>query len=156
MADNKTNAEPGWRIMNDNQIHPEGIQPPMTEVERLRADNERLKTMSTVEMMCENLNVNAHVRDWETRCLKAEDKVADLTRRLAEAKAIAQHNDPMMFKAAQEDDEERACLRAKVVELERLYRLRGLALFRPCLNCGYEPQKITLADGSQEEEETNI
>jgi hypothetical protein len=28
--------------------------------------------MSTVEMMCENLNVKHHVTEWEERCLKAE------------------------------------------------------------------------------------
>ena len=38
---------------------------------------ERLRTMSTVEMMCENESVNQHVREWEVRCLNAE---AELTR----------------------------------------------------------------------------
>lgn len=33
---------------------------------------ERLKTMSTVEMMGENVNVKAHVEEWEARCVKAE------------------------------------------------------------------------------------
>jgi len=45
------------------------------------AEIKRLKTMSTVEMMCENPNVDAHVREWETRCLKAE---AELDRLKAE------------------------------------------------------------------------
>lgn len=41
---------------------------------------ERLKTMSTVEMMCENPNVDAHVREWEARCLEAEQRVEELER----------------------------------------------------------------------------
>lgn len=54
----------------------------IAEIARLRAENERLKTMSTVEMMCENANVDSHVREWEKRCLIAEDKIADLERQL--------------------------------------------------------------------------
>jgi hypothetical protein len=38
---------------------------------------ERFKTMSTVEMMCENENVNAHVTEWEKRCLKAETQLEE-------------------------------------------------------------------------------
>ena len=41
-------------------------------------DVERLRTMSTVEMMCENLNVKHHVEEWEKRCLKAEKDVKTL------------------------------------------------------------------------------
>lgn len=36
---------------------------------------ERLKRMSTIEMMCENMNVDHHVTEWENRCLKAESEV---------------------------------------------------------------------------------
>lgn len=39
---------------------------------KLRAKVERFKTMSTIEIMCENANVDDHVREWEARCLKAE------------------------------------------------------------------------------------
>lgn len=45
------------------------------EIAELRAKLEQLHTMSTVEMMCENENVNVHVREWEARCLKAEAKL---------------------------------------------------------------------------------
>lgn len=38
----------------------------------------RLKTCSTIEMMCENVNVDSHVREWEDRCLKAEAEVERL------------------------------------------------------------------------------
>jgi hypothetical protein len=37
---------------------------------------DRLKAMSTVEMMGENLNVNHHITEWEARCLKAESQLA--------------------------------------------------------------------------------
>ena len=42
-------------------------------------------------------------------------------------------------------------LRAELEAYKRLYNLRGKALMRPCLQCGYQPKKITLADGSTEE-----
>lgn len=42
-------------------------------------------------------------------------------------------------------------LRAEVETFKRLYNLRGQALARPCLRCGYESKRITLADGSMEE-----
>lgn len=45
----------------------------------LNAKLERFKTMSTVEMMCENVNVDAHIREWEARCLKAEARIKELT-----------------------------------------------------------------------------
>ena len=38
----------------------------------LTAELVKLRTMSTVEMMCENYNVKCHVEEWEARCLKAE------------------------------------------------------------------------------------
>ncbi len=50
-----------------------------------------------------------------------------------------------------EGDGEIARLRAEVETYKRLYKLRGQALRRPCLQCGYEPARITLADGSVEE-----
>ena len=40
----------------------------------LLAELERLRSMSTVEMMGENLNVRHHVTEWEERCLKAENE----------------------------------------------------------------------------------
>ena len=43
---------------------------------------ERFKTMSTVEMMCENENVNSHVTEWEKRCLKAEAQLEAVRRAL--------------------------------------------------------------------------
>lgn len=46
---------------------------------------ERLKTMSMVEMMCENANVDAHVLEWEARCLKAESVLAAMTTERDEA-----------------------------------------------------------------------
>jgi len=48
------------------------------ERDSLRAEVARIKHMSTVEMMCENENVNAHVTEWENRCLKAEAEVERL------------------------------------------------------------------------------
>ena len=42
------------------------------------AEIEQLHSMSTVEMMCENENVNQHVREWEARCLKAEAEIERL------------------------------------------------------------------------------
>ena len=48
----------------------------------LRAKLDRFKTMSTVEMMCENLNIDAHVREWEARCIKAEAKLAQVEEQL--------------------------------------------------------------------------
>lgn len=35
-------------------------------------------------------------------------------------------------------------------QYERLWKLRGEALNRPCLRCGYEQDKITLANGKVE------
>jgi predicted RNase H-like nuclease (RuvC/YqgF family) len=46
----------------------------------LEAENERLRTMSTVEMMCENYSVKCHIEEWEKRCLKAEAENERLTR----------------------------------------------------------------------------
>lgn len=51
-----------------------------------RAEAERLRSMSTVEMMGENLNVKHHVEEWEARCLKAE---ADADRLRSERALIA-------------------------------------------------------------------
>ena len=45
------------------------------ERDRLKAENERLRKMSTIEMCCENLNVKHHTEEWEQRCLKAEEKL---------------------------------------------------------------------------------
>ncbi len=42
------------------------------EIDTLKKKMEQLKTMSTVEMMCENENVKHHITEWENRCLKAE------------------------------------------------------------------------------------
>jgi chromosome segregation ATPase len=39
---------------------------------------QRFKTMSTVEMMCENQSVKDHVTEWEGRCLRAEFRVEQL------------------------------------------------------------------------------
>lgn len=47
----------------------------------------RLKSCSTIEAMLENKNVDSHVREWETRCLKAEaqvDRLWEIVARLAE------------------------------------------------------------------------
>ena len=38
----------------------------------------RLRSMSTVEMMCENINVKHHVEEWEDRCLRAEQQLTTL------------------------------------------------------------------------------
>ena len=35
----------------------------------------RMKSMSVIEMMLENPNINSHVQEWEARCLKAEAKL---------------------------------------------------------------------------------
>ena len=43
-----------------------------------QAEVARLKSMSTIEMMCENFNVRYHVAEWEARCLTAEAEVARL------------------------------------------------------------------------------
>ncbi len=48
------------------------------EIAELKAKVKRLKTISTVEMMCENENVKHHVTEWENRCLKAEVEVEAL------------------------------------------------------------------------------
>jgi hypothetical protein len=45
---------------------------------------ERLRLMSTVEMMIENQNVRHHVEEWEKRCLKAEAEVERLRAELNE------------------------------------------------------------------------
>ncbi len=48
------------------------------QIKQLEAEIARLRSMSTVEMMCENENVRAHVTEWENRCLKAEAENAKL------------------------------------------------------------------------------
>lgn len=53
------------------------------------AEIDRLRTMSIVEMMCENENVNQHVTEWERRCLKAEARVEEL-------EALADHDAAIM------------------------------------------------------------
>ena len=60
---------------------------------RLRADNialrretEKLRSMSTAEMMCENLNVKCHVEEWESRCEDAETKLIELQKENEELK----------------------------------------------------------------------
>jgi hypothetical protein len=37
-----------------------------------------LKSMSTVEMMCENESVRQHITEWEARCRKAEEELSEL------------------------------------------------------------------------------
>ena len=49
------------------------------DVLRLRQRIERLRSMSTVEMMCENENVKQHVIEWENRYLSAEATLERLT-----------------------------------------------------------------------------
>jgi hypothetical protein len=46
--------------------------------EKAEAYVQKLKTMCTIEMMCENENVNQHVREWEKRCLKAEAALKEM------------------------------------------------------------------------------
>jgi hypothetical protein len=51
----------------------------------------KLRSMSAVEIMCENLNVKHHISEWETRCLKAEaERDAEFVRGLEWAKKIAE------------------------------------------------------------------
>jgi hypothetical protein len=56
----------------------DALQYSYNKVKRLNREIERFKTMSTVEIMCENESVRAHVTEWENRCLKAETKIAHL------------------------------------------------------------------------------
>ena len=56
--------------------------------------------------------------DWHMH--KQQERIADLERQLAETKAILAKNDPVMFKAMAEDDEERARLRAEIDALQPL------------------------------------
>jgi hypothetical protein len=57
-------------------------------IEQQREEIERLKTMSTIEMMCENESVRAHVTEWENRCLKAEAELSRLYGLLEEIEGI--------------------------------------------------------------------
>ena len=50
------------------------------EIDRLKAEVEKLRTMSAVEMMCENINVRFHIQEWSMRCLNAEAEVERLKR----------------------------------------------------------------------------
>jgi hypothetical protein len=58
------------------------------KVEALQNVAMRYKTMSTVEIMGENLNVDAHVREWESRCLKAESQLAAMTQERDELREL--------------------------------------------------------------------
>ncbi len=42
-------------------------------------------------------------------------------------------------------------LRQDIESYKKVHKIRGQALFHPCLNCGYQPRKVTLADGSTDE-----
>ena len=42
------------------------------ELAAAKAQLEWMRNMSTAEMMCNNLNINHHVTEWETRAEKAE------------------------------------------------------------------------------------
>jgi hypothetical protein len=66
----------------------DALQYSYNKVKRLNREIERFKTMSTVEIMCENESVRAHVTEWENRCLKAETKIAHL---LSLLKEIEEH-----------------------------------------------------------------
>ena len=48
----------------------------LAELAAARKETERLRKMSTAEMMCENESVKQHVVEWENRCLKAEADLA--------------------------------------------------------------------------------
>lgn len=50
----------------------------------------KLKTMSTAEIMCENISVKHHVEEWEARCLKAEATIARLEGALATLRTAQQ------------------------------------------------------------------
>lgn len=56
----------------------------MNQVDRLQAELQRFRTMSTVEIICENESVRAHVTEWENRCLKAEAELQEARQRHAE------------------------------------------------------------------------
>ena len=66
------------------------------EIESLRVEIKRLRTMSTVEMMCENENVKFHVIEWENRCLKAEavirEKDAEIERLKKQLESTSQRS----------------------------------------------------------------
>ena len=47
-----------------------------------------LLSMSTVEMMGENLNVKHHVEEWEARCLKAEQQLVQAQAEIAQLKTL--------------------------------------------------------------------
>jgi hypothetical protein len=55
-----------------------------SEDRELTALRERIKHLSVIELMCENVNVKAHIIEWEDRCLKAESELAALKRDLRE------------------------------------------------------------------------
>lgn len=50
----------------------------------------RFRSMSTVEMMCENESILAHVTEWESRCLMAESQLQEARRQLAEATEVSE------------------------------------------------------------------
>jgi hypothetical protein len=82
----------------------------------LEAENERLRTMSTVEMMCENYNVKCHVEEWEKRCLKAEaenerlkkvvDKLLDWNRKYPQTEPYVTELDHVIKLATIEEQQE--------------------------------------------------
>lgn len=79
----KTEFTGNWHIDLDDQaiiVNAFGA-----ELAKAYAEIERFKTMSTVEMMCENLNVKHHVEEWERRCLKAEAEIGRLRAELETA-----------------------------------------------------------------------
>lgn len=76
---NSESVKAHFKELNDDWIEMKA------EVENLRQKVHALKTMSTVEMMCENERVNQHVTEWEKRCLKAEAEVDDLREQLTQS-----------------------------------------------------------------------
>lgn len=66
------------RIVEQGQSLAETVETTRKVLAESEAECERLRTMSTVEMMCENLNVRHHVLEWESRCFASEAEVRRL------------------------------------------------------------------------------
>ena len=82
------------------------------QLERLTTENKRLRTMSTVEMMCENYNVKCHVEEWEARCLKAEAENKRLRKEITKLHAFWEWShipDRKLFEQDWEATDESTC-----------------------------------------------
>jgi len=99
---------------------------------------EKLKSMSTVEMMCENESVRQHVTEWETRCFKTEAELSDLHTRYVALCALC------------------GTYKSEVAELEKDSERKADLFVKKCFECDEFERQASAGQRAVDAMEQNI